>query len=191
MLELVMQKPINNGPYRGKLPTDLLKECFECGDIIVKKAHSGWAAYRRQKFCSVRCEWIHRTGSNSNFWKPRKVLHCKQCRSVLSNYDLKTPPSARRRKYCSRRCEALKRYGKLRPMNSYKVVAYVNRKPVFEHVQIATRALGRPLRKGEVVHHINGKRNDNRPKNLLICSASYHNWLHQRMSTLYMQEHFD
>jgi len=46
-----------------------------------------------------------------------------------------------------------------------------------EHVLIAERALGRLLKKGEVVHHINMDPKDNRNSNLLICTAGYHKWL--------------
>jgi hypothetical protein len=57
----------------------------------------------------------------------------------------------------------------------------VDGKEEYLHNLIAANALGRRLIKGkEEAHHLNGNKQDNRKFNLLICSISYHNYLHTK-----------
>jgi hypothetical protein len=52
---------------------------------------------------------------------------------------------------------------------------------VFEHILVIEKALGKFLPDGTCPHHVNGKKDDNRPGNLVLCQdLDYHNFIHQR-----------
>jgi hypothetical protein len=55
----------------------------------------------------------------------------------------------------------------------------------FEHVIVAENALGKPLPKKAVVHHVNEIPSDNSPTNLIVCpDQKYHILLHVRMRAM-------
>lgn len=63
-------------------------------------------------------------------------------------------------------------------MRETYIVKKRNGKSIDYHRIVAEQKLGRPLKKGEIVHHINGDKKDNRPENLEITTVAKHNKLH-------------
>ena len=132
-----------------------------------------------------------------------KCLYCNE--PFLANQR------ADRKEYCTRSCcnkaESSKRNHKTGASNSrwkgHKIIRekYPGKKYVYvydgrgkknrryEHVLIAEEILGRRLKKGECVHHIDMDGTNNSHDNLLICDNSYHFWLHQEMSRQWIKEH--
>jgi hypothetical protein len=54
-----------------------------------------------------------------------------------------------------------------------------------DHSLKAARAIGRPLKNEERVHHVDGNGKNNRPHNLVVCpSEEYHKLLHSREEAL-------
>lgn len=125
---------------------------------------------RRRRFCSRKCQLAA--------LRQRNRRRCELCGTEFGFVD-------RRRRFCSRRCGVLgsKRYrgeqaynwkgGRTAAPRDYVKVrspghprASKNHPYVLEHILVMERLLGRYLLPNERVHHLNGRRDDDRPENL-------------------------
>src|SRR5258706_2949867 len=95
--------------------------------------------------------------------------------------------------YCGLHNYRLKRYGitelppKPEPTRTLNGSGYfmfrdrITKKFKYEHIRIAEKALGRTLPPGAEVHHVDGNRANNDPRNLVICpNSAYHSLLEMR-----------
>ncbi len=140
--------------------------------------------------------YITRNG-NIRSRKYRKTFYkkiCPQCgEEFLARVRNDRKGQGNSEEYCSHECASIARSKPFYIANGYKRVweaKQSSRNGKLEHRKIVERVLGRVLHKDEVVHHINGKKLDNRNCNLLVCDRAFHKWLHQQMSRKYMEEHF-
>lgn len=68
------------------------------------------------------------------------------------------------------------------------VSRYYKGEKIYQHIENAEIKIGRKIKKGEVVHHINGKKKDNSIKNLYVCdSLSKHVKLHDELEKISLE----
>lgn len=161
-----------------------MKNCIICDKELIKKTKAA-----RHYFCSnkCRCNAYHR--ARQGFSLRLKYLQCIVCGKNFFQSRVNNT------KYCTKNCKKLgvsrKYHGRelagpkkhikgsgYIQANGYRIITLKHpnaskRNQILEHVLVMSNHLGRPLHKGETVHHKNGIRDDNRIENLELWSSSH------------------
>lgn len=129
--------------------------CGVCGSTFERLACQ--LTRGRGRFCSNACRF--------EGGKRQTVLHCTLCDAPFSRH-LSEQDSERQ--FCSRPC-----YMEWRALN--RGDTYPRQGPEHVHRLVAASVLGRPLRPGEVVHHLDEDKTHNDRSNLAVFpNQSYH-----------------
>ena len=178
----------------------VLSPCPQCGKDFYRFPSD--IERGEKKFCSKACYLAHR---KANFVPKTVPRVCKQCGKDFTIPFCYLKKFKNPGQYCSRECwneymranggthGGKKKAGWGQGEGSFTdchgyVHEYdpIRHKFVRQHRLVMERMLGRPLEKGEKVHHKNGKRGDNAPENLeLILGAHFSG---KRVKDVYAQD---
>jgi len=163
------------------------KVCKRCGKTFITNTKS-------QRYCSVRCRAKYWAENNRERFK----IVCEYCGKEFGRIRRCNGIGGRIR-FCSRTCSnnANSKY-LVKERTRHKTQGYISiRKPehpnnyggrVREHRLIMEKMIGRYLKKGEIVHHINYIEDDNREENLFLCKEGENHYKIHKLSRFLIKE---
>lgn len=123
----------------------------------------------------------------------------KVCLNCLKEFEVVLSRNNERKKFCSKKClhkyvpnflpepKPIEKREWYEPKkNGYRGLT-VRGKMIWEHRHVMEKILGRKLNDDEVVHHINGIKNDNNPNNLIVYNRSEHSKKHKEIFHEYLK----
>ena len=134
---------------------------------------------RLQKYFFKKGHFIRNTGrtnfkkGHKGFWKDKKFSKEHSQKISLNNRKKKSPTHCENIRKAKVGLNNPRWKGGRGIHMGYIYIRFPNKK-IFEHRLIMEKILGRSLRKDEIVHHINGIRDDNRPENLQLVLRKTH-----------------
>jgi hypothetical protein len=183
------------GKKRNLRNRTLCLECLPFLSIIKKKCffcHKDFEGKANKKYCSQDCckKAKSKRHNEKYSWEDKKPFlekACEYCGNMIGKANKKT------QRFCSVKCfsqsrkeifsipERLENSKRKIDKNIGYVRVYCPEHPeantrgyVYEHRIIAEQMIGRRLKKGEIVHHKNRIRWDNRKENLEVMDAIEH-----------------
>lgn len=173
------------------------KTCLACGKTYQYSSHAGHKAWSRRKFCSMECSLafarktsaMGKQGKSHPSYIEIKYGICQYCGKEITGGKKRKPSRDSKKRFCNRVCWGM---GRRAPRNHngylYVQVGAHKRRPI--HALMVEKVLGRKLKKGEVVHHVDTLPSHNENKNFVVCTTGYHRQIHERMARLYARDHF-
>lgn len=167
-------------------------DCEWCGKPVRKHRSPATLRGKLPRFCSQACNGASRKGTGSGP-TPNRTYECVVCGKECHVYR---SPSAPVPVTCSIACTGIKQTGdgngsftggRHVATNGYvQLLMPTHREAdsrgyVYEHRHVMECMLGRALNRGEVVHHKNRIKTDNRPANLQLFASQSDHLAHHRM----------